>query len=765
MKSIMLNEKVNFDVLKKLCRLTFTQFNDLLSDNEGEEDNKEKDFDNKYHSQYFYLQEYYKLLLNSGGKFIRKSYQFAKRKKAGRLFVEGPGIQKFQKKIRGALVEGVYYDYDMINAQPSILLNLCYNHDVKAKYLKKYIEEREEKLEELMESLDIPRDTAKQLFIQCLFDKNLKTRYNKKKIDNAFFKSYDLEIKNIQEEFLKIYENRVGEIVVRNNNLPGQLLSLILCEQEDIIMRECASSAEVGVYMFDGFMSENKIEIQNLNCLSEKYGVEWSLKQNDLSLLDDLEEIDISGNKLSYVAKDHLDLRLFIMDNLLNGRLLRCENTLFYKDDLKWISDEKKIGIYLFNLISDNDFHIIHKKGYKSVCSDNSAIKDQIEFLTKKAPIDDNFKKWIWKDTLGKVYFKNGYWDFYQGKFISGKEDQRNTFIYVNRDFHLQRNNEIREQIFKKVYNPIFGTNKGEDQGQRQELLNFYLYQMARIMAGHYEDKLFLVMEGFRDCGKGMTTDFLKNTFGGYCKTTNADNFLYKPNNGDSAKNNSFLVEFEFCRLVSINEVPIAPDGKTTLCGNKIKKVSSGGDVIQARKNYMDEQDIILQCCFLFNWNDAPTITPSDAKEKQVLFRMESKFIKPGAKEEFSNIKYYTKNDSIKTDFITSEEVMNELAWIIFDSYKTKRTYPQKLLLEIEDEEETDFKKIIDFFDFTGNHSDIITNKELDMILKQLKIPFTKTKFKQILKGKGAKDFRNTKYRGLSGIQKKEDNNDSEDEF
>ena len=51
---------------------------------------------------------------------------------------------------------------------------------------------------------------------------------------------------------------------------------------------------------------------------------------------------------------------------------------------------------------------------------------------------------------------------------------------------------------------------------------------MSRIIAGHIEDKRWILFQGLRNCGKGMISDMLKNSFESYIRTTNSGNFIIK---------------------------------------------------------------------------------------------------------------------------------------------------------------------------------------------------------------------------------------------
>ena len=57
--------------------------------------------------------------------------------------------------------------------------------------------------------------------------------------------------------------------------------------------------------------------------------------------------------------------------------------------------------------------------------------------------------------------------------------------------------------IYEKVLKPILGP----------ELLQPFLHFISRVMADECQDKLFSICLGERDCGKGVLSDLLSNTF------------------------------------------------------------------------------------------------------------------------------------------------------------------------------------------------------------------------------------------------------------
>ena len=58
-----------------------------------------------------------------------------------------------------------------------------------------------------------------------------------------------------------------------------------------------------------------------------------------------------------------------------------------------------------------------------------------------------------------------------------------------------------------------------------------------------------------------------------------------------------------------------------------MKKLSSGGDRIEARVNHKDEINFKVQARVCMFCNDLPPIEPSDAKETSYMFKYPSKFL------------------------------------------------------------------------------------------------------------------------------------------
>jgi phage/plasmid-associated DNA primase len=151
--------------------------------------------------------------------------------------------------------------------------------------------------------------------------------------------------------------------------------------------------------------------------------------------------------------------------------------------------------------------------------------------------------------------------------------------------------------LYKNILHPIFSIKNKDEDKVRVQFMEYFLYRMSRIMAGHIEDKKWVLLEGLRNSGKGVLTLLLENAFERYVKITNSGNFVYKENTQDEAKKQSWMIDYQFVRLAFTQEITINKQSRTSnkVDGNMIKKFCSGGDSIEARKNHQDEYQFKIQ--------------------------------------------------------------------------------------------------------------------------------------------------------------------------
>ncbi len=783
-KKILLTEHTNRQITDILVKMSYKQFTSVCDKFYNKDDEEEADETEYDHSAQFHMIKELCRDLKANDYKIVTEYNRRGRKE-GRRYAIGNSLQRIWAVFRNALISTEMIDVDQINSHPSIFLALCQHYKIPCKQLKKYVEERSDVISEFIDEddltsfLDDPARYIKtNLYISAINDEREKTTFpnhkRKKKITFKPFLDFDREVKTIQKRFIDIFPKEFTIIKKKENrNLGGRLMSYIGQKYEDKLLQQVIDSGIMPcVNMYDGFLISKKDNnsddlIQKCNdAMKIKIdgisfqNVKWSIKPIKDDVVPFLKAMDVSNeNIITIIQGTTLEVAVELLKGVYKNKLVNCGGCFYFKSDRGWLKTNKEIENQIMNEITEMDCHIRNEKtGDKFIGDSRPWCEEIVKWLFSKCPVNDNLINQLWEQTKGKIYFNNGYYDFHTSTF---EKNDMNSFININRELSMKSNPDIRKQIYEKVLNPIFSIENDENV-ERTQLRDFYLKKIARIMAGCIEDKNWLASTGYRNCGKGLLSDLLKFTFEEYVGSTNAENFLLNSRNEEEAKANSFMFDFQFKRAIICNEVSQRERGRTVFDGNKIKKAHSGGDFVEMRQLYQNKTNVRFQSTVIFNLNDLPSINPTDANEKRILFDFNSKFIKDGEKKPFSNITYIKADDTVKTHFIKLKEVVNEYALILFEAFSSDAVYPERLIEEQEDGcEDDDIESFLKMFTITKDPEHRVTFKDVKDLLRKEKSMFTFLKIKKMLIGKGCREGKSQNSRFINGliINKPQDDN------
>ena len=151
-----------------------------------------------------------------------------------------------------------------------------------------------------------------------------------------------------------------------------------------------------------------------------------------------------------------------------------------------------------------------------------------------------------------------------------------------------------------------------------------------------------------------------------YVSTFNANCLVYNKKSpvAEPAKALMWILNIWNSRLTCASE--IEGDDKTVLNGNLIKRIVSGGDVIKARGNYMNEVEIVPAFTPWFMYNQWYDVEPSDACENLIQFTCPSKFVDADKIIEDCDI-LKLKDDSID-EFIRFGNIVDAFTLLILDT-------------------------------------------------------------------------------------------------
>ncbi len=681
------------------------------------------------------------------------------------------GLQTLCREFRQTLCKRDYYDIDIVNCHPTLLLQYCEKNNIECTQLKNYVNNRDELIKQLCNKFNKSKGDIKQIFLMITFGGKIPFEYVEDVTLNAFYK----EMKDIQKEVAKL-NKKIYEYVRRKKdeegkfNVNGSITSYVLqgieCQlmlSADAFFAKNGYSADV--YMFDGIQVRNtkKLTPEIMTALCKytrdetKYAVSWVIKDmtEAYDITDEeLDDIDVEDYE---VVENDTEAALYIKKKLdetkpvikSNGRFfLKQANGHIYKEDKSRSNQDTTFK--LLDIITNENIckEVETKTGDKKVkpYSKNAAGASSIlKLLMPKIEDDPEFNNTMWLSNIGKICFKNGYWNFRTKQFYTWDDDEKleqQTYspFCINRDFPEDfsiddEETESEQWIREKVIEPIF-----IDEKQR----TYFLEWASRCIAGEYIDKSWAVGLGNRNCGKGVLTTLFTAAFGEYCNEFNAEELVVcRMGCGDAAKKLAWTIPFEYTRLNISNELKTHDDKDRSLKldGNGIKSIASGGDRKKARLNFKDEIKIKFQGSMLLMMNEMVDVQPPDALENVVTFNFNSEFKLKLAPEDIrinaipnNTYKIQLADPKIKESIESNAD--NQLGFIkmIIKHYKdTKPEVPEEikeLNIDLHDTSNKTQTILEETFEFTKDVNDVMSVSEVNSILEAYCKRVSKSAFK-----------------------------------
>ena len=724
---------------------------------------------------------------------IPVTYKYSEiRKKQGRLFAfKGLSLQSFNKWFRHTICKASYIDVAVENCHPVILLQYCQKNQISCTELLKYVQNRDQYLSDLQTKHNYSRFDAKQCILAVL---NGAKRYSPVK----WFDSFKKEITNIHQSISNNPCNcAIVELIKKTKtktngyNIQGRITNHILCQLENDVLLTCIKYLQENNYptknivlCFDGFM----IPIETLKPTEEffdklsdyvnkeiGYNLNFTMKAMDHIL--DLEsfECNVDGFKLQNNAID----KCIIVDNEkvaaeillqhLEGKIIKSQDHIYIKTQRyqTWISDPHQVDDELNLQCMRLELMKTKDSGKLSPFSHNAYPRSQIIKTTKLiVPSDDKFADKLFHQSIHKMFFLDGVYDFTQYNSETKKygifrkeTDKDITPVRLNKNF--PQRNQIDIDRVNDVLNSIF-----TDENTKIT----FLQHLARSTGGQYSDKSWSVLVGSRNSGKGVITDALLAAFGEYMTTFDANNLIYKKGLGcDEAKAKSWLLALRWVRLAFGNEINISNGGEDStakLNGIILKSIVSGGDYQIAREIYHRPIKFQFGGRLFLCVNEIPQIVPKDACETMTLFTVTNKFVDSVNDLSAAELKFMKLKDPNLKQEIRTKEFSDALIHIIFDNYIETKVIDcdsvRRNTNEHRVDQGDDYLFLKETFDITYIKCDKISSAEIQKIIKFKGIYISPQRIKQILVNQYNLDqdkniaYGNSKCTGYRGIKLKD---------
>jgi hypothetical protein len=283
-------------------------------------------------------------------------------KNMGRLFAQSASLQNLPREFRGAIGEN-YYDLDMKNAHPTILLQYCKKNDIKCETLEHYVNNRDEIIKTIMNEYELDKDDVKQLFLSIM------NGGKREGITNEFFMKFKTECERIHTFISSLNPKILKDVSKRKDfNIKGSLTNIILCNLENEILLYSVQylmkeGYNVDVLVFDGCMIR---------------------KEEGKYITDDL----LNGLSVYVLEKTGYDIK-FVEKKLDSSIDLNCyENTKNDIDnDITYYKDKEEF--------EKTHLKIVHPPIYISI------VKDKIELQSRECLLQSYQEK----KTYNKIIF------------------------------------------------------------------------------------------------------------------------------------------------------------------------------------------------------------------------------------------------------------------------------------------------------------------------------------------------------------------------
>jgi len=659
------------------------------------------------------------------GRFVKVMYSLGAKTKSdclGRLVVAKGyvGMQNLPRDIRAALTQQYYWDVDMKNAQPTLLLQLAKQKGWECTFLEQFVATREDTLKQTCDEIGCNRDEAKQRYIQLFFG-------------SSFIEGLPSWVANdLYPEICKIKANIYSanlELAKKLKKDANSVMSYVLqtIERNCLIAMDKACSLKnrhMDVFIHDGGLirkleGEKEFPISLLRemefAVYKDTGYKVHLIQKPIETSFVREETEYVIYPENAIIDDLFAARAFLELNKEDLIYSQRNVYVFNRDTGIWSDDESELN----RKITDAGEALIFRKqtpmglsihNYSGVVKNRENMKKILPSIMEH---NDQFLYEGRKKACGKLLFKNGVYDFKDQTF-SSTFDRTVVFSYAAPHNFVD---DVPQEDVDFVNNTFFVAPFANKDTPR-----VFRHYLMRGLIGDYRMKKFIIALGDKNSSKGTMTTMCSYTFGENATNFNANNLLLKKNQGDAEREFSWIGGIANSRLAFSNE--IKNEDSIKIDGNMLKTLTGGGDEIIMRRLYKDSEKVYNFSMPILFAQDLPAITPPDAiNSRIVVIQYDYSFMEcpnPNRmeKQADTNIK----------DKLCCPKYANAFISLMIQEYNNwmDEDYAEPFLPEfmIRDKETlaptTDVRTLLEEqYELTGNVDDCVPYKELEDYLKK----------------------------------------------
>jgi len=526
----------------------------------------------------------------------RTKYKF-KSLPYGRVYPTTENLCTLPKYIRHTIEDGYYYDIDIKNCHPSILLNVCLSNKIKCTQLNFYVNNRTKVLDRLAKVYDTTKDCIKDLLISLLYNGSIKSwmRRNDIKVNSLetdFLLPFRDEVKDIMKAFIdnnkKLY-NLVAKKKFQSDeriyNIEGSFFSLCIQEYERVILETCFSYlrengvvTSTAVLCYDGIMipKSNVTDVKKL--CSNINGYVKSKTGFDVEFVEKPMNFSVAEKISSFSDKPPIFEKYYKLKEKFEKTICKLMNPMRYV----------RITDYGIQLVSGSEL----VEQYRSYSDFRGAVhcsSDSANFITN----------WL-NDPSQRVCERL----VFKPNTIDCKADEFNTYdgMPYESDSH-KYDLKLLEPLFKHI-RLLVGDHETD------KCLDYMLNWISHIIQKPHKKTLVTpIIRSAEGTGKGMFFSFLKKVIGKkYCyETCNPLRDIF----------GRFNKNIEEKLLICVNE----SQQKDTIEFFEQLKSFITDEVVTIERKGLSQYDIENLCNFMFFTNNFLAVPLSENGRRFIAFQ------------------------------------------------------------------------------------------------------------------------------------------------
>lgn len=538
----------------------------------------------------------------------RKKKVVYNQKYGGRMYPKDESLVYLPSNYRNFLCADLYYDLDIVNSMPSVLINKCKEDGIKfCETLTHYVNHREESLAKISKKLKISRDVAKDLVLKAVFGAG----------------EYMLE---------EALEDDVPKEVLAIKNEVSQIRSVLVHDKKyEMFLKQVKKDApknKLKTYWDGSYLSFILAKTENdiLKCMMnflKKDGYHISFPEFD--------GMKIKRKEGGLPTEKILECEQYIKDQLgmdIKLKIKSMETDIYFDDEDDKFNDP--IYLKIKEKFEKNNFKVTHNP---SCYVTEDINQDDKPILIKKREVD--FK------------FANNELRLDEKPFLDTWADDPNKRMYKAIDF-------IPYDCPDDIYNMFkgFKSNITDDPvnidlikdhylalcESRQDVLHKFFSMIAcKIREPLVNIPIFMVFFGKKGCGKNIGIDFIGEIIGSEYYTTDTLSQILDQYGDDR----------EHKLLINVDELNIREGIRFE---EQIKRMITATHV-KIEEKYIPKSSIRNLALYIGTTNNENCLSLKAGDRRPKVYKCDPKF--KGNAAYFEELAGLMKRDDVKDSFFT----------------------------------------------------------------------------------------------------------------